>query len=84
MTRKLEGKIAVVTGCTDLDRLYETVSKVKGRIDIVFANAGVGDFVPFGAVSVVKSTSPLVELSGDCQNERMPIENQDMLIFRAI
>jgi len=26
-------------------------SKVKGRIDIVFANAGVAEFVPFGAVS---------------------------------
>src|SRR5437868_15248517 len=35
----------------DLDRLYETVSKVKGRIDIVFANAGVAEFVPFGAVT---------------------------------
>src|ERR1700757_3696356 len=35
----------------DLDRLYETVSKVKGRIDIVFANAGVGEFVPFGAIT---------------------------------
>jgi NAD(P)-dependent dehydrogenase (short-subunit alcohol dehydrogenase family) len=35
----------------DLDRLYETVAKVKGRIDIVFANAGVGEIVPFGAVT---------------------------------
>ena len=35
----------------DLDRLYGTVSKVKNRIDIVFANAGVGEFVPFGAVT---------------------------------
>jgi NAD(P)-dependent dehydrogenase (short-subunit alcohol dehydrogenase family) len=35
----------------DLDRLYETVSNVKGRLDIVFANAGVGEFVPFGAVT---------------------------------
>jgi NAD(P)-dependent dehydrogenase (short-subunit alcohol dehydrogenase family) len=35
----------------DLDRLYETISKVKGRIDIVFANAGVGEFVLFGAVA---------------------------------
>jgi NAD(P)-dependent dehydrogenase (short-subunit alcohol dehydrogenase family) len=35
----------------DLDRLYETVSKVKGRIDIIFANAGVFEFVPFGAVT---------------------------------
>jgi NAD(P)-dependent dehydrogenase (short-subunit alcohol dehydrogenase family) len=35
----------------DLDCLYETVSKVKGGIDIVFANAGVGEFVPFGTVT---------------------------------
>jgi NAD(P)-dependent dehydrogenase (short-subunit alcohol dehydrogenase family) len=35
----------------DLDRLYETIAEVKGRIDIVFANAGVGEFVPFGAVT---------------------------------
>jgi len=40
-----------VSKLEDLDRLYETVSKVKGRIDIVFANAGVGEFVPFGAVT---------------------------------
>jgi len=37
-----------VAQLADLDRLYETVAKVKGRIDIVFANAG---FVPFGAVT---------------------------------
>src|SRR6202051_3235965 len=40
-----------VANLADLDRLYETVSKVKRRIDIVFANAGVGEFVPFGAVT---------------------------------
>jgi NAD(P)-dependent dehydrogenase (short-subunit alcohol dehydrogenase family) len=40
-----------VANLNDLDRLYETVSRVKGRIDIVFANAGVGEFVPFGAVT---------------------------------
>src|SRR5258708_26129905 len=101
MTKKLEGKIAVITGGTegiglataklfvkegayifitgrrqkeldeavkaistnvsgvqgdvaqlaDLDRLYETVSKAKGRIDIVFAHAGASGFFPFGAVS---------------------------------
>src|SRR2546421_857123 len=39
-----------VSKLDDLDRLYEAVSKVKGRIDIVFANAGVGEFVPIGAV----------------------------------
>ncbi len=35
----------------DLDRLYETVAKVKRRIDIIFANAGVGEFVALGAVT---------------------------------
>src|SRR6202041_3710532 len=43
----VQGDIAKLA---DLDRLYETISKEKGRIDIVFANAGVGEFVPFGAV----------------------------------
>ena len=28
-----------VAKLADLDRLYETVAKVKGRIDIIFANA---------------------------------------------
>src|ERR1700731_1887004 len=40
-----------VAQLADLDRLYETVSKVKRRIDIIFANAGVGEFVAFGAVT---------------------------------
>ena len=31
-----------VSKSVDLDRLYETVRKVKGRIDVIFANAGVG------------------------------------------
>src|SRR6201985_1034775 len=40
-----------VAKLADLDRLYETVGKVRGRIDIIFANAGVGEFVPFAKVS---------------------------------
>ena len=41
-----------VAKLADLDRLYDTVGKAKGRIDIIiFANAGVGEFVPFGKVS---------------------------------
>src|ERR1700682_1714246 len=40
-----------VAKLADLDRLYETVAKGKGRIDIVFANAGVGEFVPLGGVT---------------------------------
>jgi NAD(P)-dependent dehydrogenase (short-subunit alcohol dehydrogenase family) len=44
----VQGDIAKLA---DLDRLYDTVSKVKGQLDIVFANAGVGEFVPFEAVT---------------------------------
>jgi NAD(P)-dependent dehydrogenase (short-subunit alcohol dehydrogenase family) len=39
-----------VTNLADLDRLYKTV-KAKGRIDIVFANAGLGEFAPLDAVT---------------------------------
>jgi NAD(P)-dependent dehydrogenase (short-subunit alcohol dehydrogenase family) len=37
-----------VAKMADLDRLYETVSQVKGRVDIVFANAGVATLFPLG------------------------------------
>jgi NAD(P)-dependent dehydrogenase (short-subunit alcohol dehydrogenase family) len=40
-----------VAQLADLDRLYETVAKAKRQLDIVFANAGVGEFVPFGGVT---------------------------------
>src|SRR5882757_6368263 len=40
-----------VAKLADLDCLYETIAEEKGRIDIVFANAGVGEFVPFGSVT---------------------------------
>jgi NAD(P)-dependent dehydrogenase (short-subunit alcohol dehydrogenase family) len=39
-----------VAKLADLDRLYETV-KAKGKIDIVFANAGVGEFAPLGKIT---------------------------------
>lgn len=36
----------------DLDNLYEIVKKEKGRIDVLYASAGVGDFgVPIGEVT---------------------------------
>jgi NAD(P)-dependent dehydrogenase (short-subunit alcohol dehydrogenase family) len=39
-----------VARLADLDRLYETV-KTKGRIDIVFANAGAAEFAPLGKIT---------------------------------
>src|SRR5215469_4563791 len=40
-----------VSNTTDLDRLYETVKQQKGRIDILFANAGVADVAPLGSIT---------------------------------
>jgi NAD(P)-dependent dehydrogenase (short-subunit alcohol dehydrogenase family) len=39
-----------VAKLTDLDRLYQAV-KAKGKLDIVFANAGVAEFSPMGSVT---------------------------------
>jgi NAD(P)-dependent dehydrogenase (short-subunit alcohol dehydrogenase family) len=40
-----------VAKLADLDRLYETVRTEKGRLDIVFANAGGGEFAPLGSIT---------------------------------
>ena len=40
-----------VSNLADLDRLYAKVKEQKGRIDIVFANAGMGELAPLGAIS---------------------------------
>jgi NAD(P)-dependent dehydrogenase (short-subunit alcohol dehydrogenase family) len=40
-----------VSNLADLDRLYATVKQQKGRIDILFANAGTGEFSPLGAIT---------------------------------
>jgi len=40
-----------VSNLADLDRLYATVKQKAGRIDVLFANAGLGQFVPFDHVS---------------------------------
>jgi NAD(P)-dependent dehydrogenase (short-subunit alcohol dehydrogenase family) len=40
-----------VSNLADLDRLYTKVKDQKGRLDILFANAGIGGFVPLGEIS---------------------------------
>ena len=53
--KAIGGNVSGVQGdvakLADLDRLYETVAEEKGRIDVVFANPGVGEFVPLGSVT---------------------------------
>jgi len=40
-----------VARLADLERIYAQIGKEKGRLDIVFANAGLGDAVPLGSIT---------------------------------
>jgi NAD(P)-dependent dehydrogenase (short-subunit alcohol dehydrogenase family) len=40
-----------VANLADLDRLYATVKEKKGSINILFANAGVGDLALLGTIT---------------------------------
>ena len=45
-----------VANLSDLDRLYATVKEKHGRVDVLFANAGAGEFAPLGQITT-RSTS---------------------------
>lgn len=49
--RNVSGVQGDVSNLADLDRLYATVKQQKGHIDILFANAGVAEFAPLGAIT---------------------------------
>lgn len=49
--RNVTGVAGDVAQLADLDTLYETVRAAKGHVDVVFANAGVGEVAPLGAIS---------------------------------
>jgi NAD(P)-dependent dehydrogenase (short-subunit alcohol dehydrogenase family) len=40
-----------MTNLADIDRLYDIVQQNHSQIDVVFANAGGGEFAPLGAIS---------------------------------
>lgn len=40
-----------VANLADIDRLYATVKEKHGRVDVVFANAGAGEFAPLADVT---------------------------------
>ena len=42
---------ADASNLADLDKVYSTIKEKKGRLDILFANAGVADFVPLASVT---------------------------------
>jgi NAD(P)-dependent dehydrogenase (short-subunit alcohol dehydrogenase family) len=44
----IQGDIA---NLSDLDRMFATIRERSGRLDILFANAGIGAFVPLGQIT---------------------------------
>jgi NAD(P)-dependent dehydrogenase (short-subunit alcohol dehydrogenase family) len=53
--KEIGGSVTAVRGdvsnLADLDRLFATIREQKGRLDILFANAGGGAFAPLGQVT---------------------------------
>jgi len=40
-----------VSNLADLDRLYATIEQEQGHLDVIFANAGIGEFAPLGSIT---------------------------------
>ncbi|MFD1875587.1 SDR family NAD(P)-dependent oxidoreductase [Hymenobacter bucti] len=49
--RNVTGVLGDAANLADLDRLYETVQREKGSIDILFASAGAADFGKLGEIT---------------------------------
>jgi NAD(P)-dependent dehydrogenase (short-subunit alcohol dehydrogenase family) len=49
--RNVTGVQGDVSNLGDLDRLFTQIKREKGRLDIVFANAGVAKFAPLGQIT---------------------------------
>ena len=49
--RNVTGVQGDASKLADLDRLYEIVKKEKGKIDVLFASAGLGEFAKIGEVT---------------------------------
>ena len=49
--RNVTGVQGDVSKLGDLDRLFAQIKREKGRLDIVFANAGVATYAPFGTIT---------------------------------
>jgi NAD(P)-dependent dehydrogenase (short-subunit alcohol dehydrogenase family) len=49
--RNVTGVQGDVSKLADLDRLFATVKERKGKIDILFANAGIAEAAPLGSIT---------------------------------
>jgi len=49
--RNVTGVQGDVSNLGDLDRLFAQIKREKGKLDVVFANAGVARYAPFGTIT---------------------------------
>ena len=49
--RNVTGVQGDVSDLGDLDRLFAQIKREKGKLDIVFANAGIAKYAPVGAIN---------------------------------
>jgi NAD(P)-dependent dehydrogenase (short-subunit alcohol dehydrogenase family) len=49
--RNVTGVPGDVSNLGDLDRLFAQIKREKGKLDIVFANAGIAKYAPFGKIT---------------------------------
>ncbi len=49
--RNVTGVQGDVSNLDDLDRLFAQIKREKGKLDVVFANAGVARYAPFGKIT---------------------------------
>jgi NAD(P)-dependent dehydrogenase (short-subunit alcohol dehydrogenase family) len=48
---KVTGIQGDISNLADLDRLFTLIREKAGRLDLLFANAGLGEFAPLGAIT---------------------------------
>src|SRR5882672_12571470 len=51
ISRNVTGVQGDLSNLGDLDRLFAQIKRDKGKLDIVFANAGVAKYAPFGTIT---------------------------------
>jgi NAD(P)-dependent dehydrogenase (short-subunit alcohol dehydrogenase family) len=49
--KKCQRSARDVSNLADLDRLFGRIRKEKGKLDVVFANAGIAKYAPFGKIT---------------------------------
>jgi NAD(P)-dependent dehydrogenase (short-subunit alcohol dehydrogenase family) len=60
--RNVTGVQGDVSNLSDLDRLFAQIEQERGKLDIVFANAGVAKYAPMGSITEELLTRSLTSM----------------------